>query len=65
MKRWTYGFLALLCGSISTFLAVLASELHTEGGHDSPDLWFYFSATVVFCASVVLMRFAIRQSDSP
>ena len=62
MKRWTLGFLALLCSSMATLLGVTASEVRAVVGHDASYFAFCLSAVAVFCVSAVLLRFAIKQS---
>lgn len=64
MKRWTFGFLALLCSSMATLLGVAASELRVVVGHDVSYFAFCLSAVVVFCVSAVLLRFAIKQKPA-
>jgi hypothetical protein len=62
MKRWTFGFLALLCSSMAALLGVAASELRAMVGHDASYFAFCLSAVVVFGVSAVLLRFAIKKN---
>ncbi len=47
---------------MATLLAVAALELHTEARRDTSVFWLYLTAAIVLCVSVMLMRFAIKES---
>ena len=64
MKRWAFGILSLLFGCLATFLAVIASELHTENSRDVAYICFYFAATGTIAIAVLLLRFAIKRAIS-
>jgi hypothetical protein len=64
MKRFSFGFFALLCSTLTTILVIGAVEWKQaeKPGHNS--LWFSLGAFIALLAAAKFLEVAIRCSDS-